>query len=354
MSINKMTVPGLLFCLAIIGLAGPAKAGPWKEVRDWAIYCSDVMSCQLAPVINDARDIYSIGFERGTAANAPIEFSLSAKGVPDADSDVVLEVPGVLARFTLDAQSGEVVDGVWRSSDPRIAGELLPALKAGDRLIVSLESGGEVLRQEISLSGSSAVMLAMDEYQNRVDKRDALVAVGPNPATGLKTRARELGSSAELPASVARVWETYPNDCAESYDERDLITSYGGIVIGLENEYGDKGTMFIIPCGGPGAYNIVNIAIVHDDENDSARVAPFPTMSQRGPTVTDTIINAAWDELTGQVSQFYKGRGLGDCGTSSLWEWVGGGSYGNFVLIEERSKDDCDGVYDDWPLDWPR
>jgi hypothetical protein len=354
MYINRLIALVALGAFGGLPGGGAALAGPSKQIRDWAVYCSDVMSCQLAPVIDSATDIYSIGFERAASANSPIEFSLSASGMPDADSDVVFEVPGVLERIAIDAQSGEERDGIWRSSDPRIASELIPALKAGDRLIVSLESGGKAIRQEISLSGSSAAMLAMDEYQDRVDKTDALVAVGSKPATGLKTRARELKSRADLPASVAAVWAAHPNQCAEGFEDQDLIASFGGVSIALESEYDDKGEIFLIPCGGPGAYNLPNIAIVHDLADDSARVAPFPTMSDRGPTVTDTITNASWDEQSGQVSQFAKGRGLGDCGTSSIWEWQGGGSYGNFVLIEERSKGECDGVYDDWPLTWPR
>jgi hypothetical protein len=76
-------------------------------------------------------------------------------------------------------------------------------------------------------------------------------------------------------------------------------------------------------------------------------------MGTKGPTLMSTIINMSWDEKTSQLSAYAKGRGLGDCGTSSAWEWDDNGSYGNFVLVEERWKDDCDGVYDDWPLIWP-
>lgn len=67
-------------------------------------------------------------------------------------------------------------------------------------------------------------------------------------------------------------------------------------------------------------------------------------------TASTQLVNYGFDAETQQVSSFSKGRGLGDCGTSGLWQWDGFA----FRLVEFRAKEDCDGGDPgDFPLVYP-
>ena len=62
------------------------------------------------------------------------------------------------------------------------------------------------------------------------------------------------------------------------------------------------------------------------------------------------IINADYDVATGQLYTFAKGRGLGDCGNATRWQFNGQ----EFVLAEYAEESTCDAWHgsDDWPTLW--
>lgn len=63
----------------------------------------------------------------------------------------------------------------------------------------------------------------------------------------------------------------------------------------------------------------------------------------------DILINAEYSPDTAALTQFAKGRGLGDCGVASTWTWTGR----DFVLTQERVMGECWGVgADRWPTTW--
>jgi hypothetical protein len=67
--------------------------------------------------------------------------------------------------------------------------------------------------------------------------------------------------------------------------------------------------------------------------------------------------NIGWDQPAKLLTAFFKGRGIGDCGSYDKWELGSGGEGLSFTLIEARVKDDCDGDdgggIENWPLVWP-
>jgi len=114
----------------------------------------------------------------------------------------------------------------------------------------------------------------------------------------------------------------------------------------------DDTQLFVVPCGLPGAYNFLHTVLLFDTGTKQVRTASLPIMGQRGPTLMDFAYNTDWDDKKSTLSAFFKGRGLGDCGSRSVWYWEGG-YYSNFELVEEYVKGNCDGKYDDWPQIWP-
>lgn len=341
----------LLSCglLAFVLLAASALAGPSKAVKDWYSYCSDSLVCNFSTEPK-GEGVYSVEFQRSSKANAPVLFKISTKGIVKEGSELAISIPGYMDEMIFQFSQGKFDNGQWRFSSPAIGSALLPAMKAGATMQIHVQTSDGNFSPEISLSGLSAVMLFVDEVQDRIDHVDALIAKGSKPATDRKNNVVELSSSKELPPAVMHRWSMAGDQCNDF--DGDLIEQFGGIRLSIDPDKDIQ--IYVIPCGGPGAYNLSYGIYVFDKQSAQARTLSMPTMSAKGPTIMDTIINMSWDETTSRLSAFYKGRGLGDCGVASDWQWDGNGAYGNFILVEERAKDNCDGNYDEWPLVWPQ
>ncbi len=341
-------VSSLLFLAAMtVG----ARAYSDKVVREWNAYCDDQLSCHMQGR-PEGEGIYVIEFAREASANAPITFTLSHRGVLSETGSIIFSVPGQLERFELPVASGTFENGIWRFFVPAIGERLVPAMQAGSTMDVSISTDEGQFTETASLSGASAIMRWVDEQQDRVNKLDALIAKGDLPATGRTTRSSRVNASAEVPDAVLARWRDPVDDCSLGREDEDLIASLGGFRLAIDEN--PAVSVYILPCGSPGAYNLIHAGYVHDSETGDAKPLAFPTMFDTGPGVTTTIINGGWDENAGQLQAFAKGRGLGDCGTASSWEWSGSGIWGSFVLVEERSKEDCDEDFDTpWPLVWP-
>lgn len=111
----------------------------------------------------------------------------------------------------------------------------------------------------------------------------------------------------------------------------------------------------LIPCF-LGAYNMVSKLILErrDDESD---VSHFSVQhlaaysSDRGWYARDQLVNASLDEKTGELSEFSKGRGIGDCGAHGRWEWTGF----TFAMLEYAYEGECNGrLADEWPVIYQR
>ena len=65
----------------------------------------------------------------------------------------------------------------------------------------------------------------------------------------------------------------------------------------------------------------------------------------------DQLFGAYFDPETLTLSSFFKGRGLGDCGTAGIWRW----DEFAFRLEAFYAKSECDGTIElgDFPQIWP-
>jgi hypothetical protein len=59
-------------------------------------------------------------------------------------------------------------------------------------------------------------------------------------------------------------------------------------------------------------------------------------------------MGGGFDPETNLLGTFQKGRGVGDCGSAAEYKYNPENQ--NFVLIEARLKDTCDGEDSDWPI----
>ncbi len=343
-------MPRLVLAVLFLLMNGSASlANIGKEFRDWYVFCDTELKCNMQAQITSPV-AYNFGIEREGKANAPISFFVALSDGYLAGSDVVVTIDRDRNnRYVFSGQTAIKKEGILTFSPLQNGQGFVDAMMSGSSMELLLQSTQGPISIRVSLSGVTASTLFMDETQQRIGNRDALQAKGSGEPRNAFTRARSLNSSSDLPIAVRSFWESNRQECAQTFDNSDLIKSFGGISVTDEFD----AVMYILPCGGPGAYNVVNIALMHDSKEGHVRQIVFPTMGPSGPTVIDLPYNLNWNDADSILSSFYKGRGLGDCGVRSKWKWPGGGYGANFELIEETIKDDCDGNYDNWSQIWP-
>jgi hypothetical protein len=55
-----------------------------------------------------------------------------------------------------------------------------------------------------------------------------------------------------------------------------------------------------------------------------------------------SLINAVWDGDRRLLTEFYRGRGLGDCGVRAAYGWDGR----RFRLVQQENMEECRGAVD--------
>lgn len=109
----------------------------------------------------------------------------------------------------------------------------------------------------------------------------------------------------------------------------------------------DSQTLYLVPCFA-GAYNFGYAAYLGDTRYNEFRQLYFADYSEtHGWTGTAQLFNPWYDPETRELGSFYKGRGLGDCGTTGLWRWT---EYA-FKLLQFTAKQECDAP--EHPGDFP-
>jgi hypothetical protein len=109
--------------------------------------------------------------------------------------------------------------------------------------------------------------------------------------------------------------------------------------------------LYMIPCAA-GAYNFSYMFYVGTPGHDTyERLLFVDYYGPYGWMGVDQLYNPTFDPGTLTLRSFYKGRGLADCGTSGVWQWV---QYG-FRLRAFYAQDECNGTIEpgDFPQVWP-
>lgn len=202
---------------------------------------------------------------------------------------------------------------------------LLEALRAGSRADVYFrDEDDELWPVHFSLSGLVASMTWIDEQQNREGSeiRAGALPVGLEPAYG----------GVGLHHVPDAVWRA--RAATDECDALDEIGHRGDVRI---TPIGGEAILYIIPCRG-GAYNLGYTLAIWDGH--SSAPLPFARFDEGlGWQGTFVLFNIAFDEQTGRLTAFEKGRGLGDCGSQGTWHLQGR----TFRMLEYTHKQDCDG-----------
>ena len=336
----------LQICLCLMLSTFSASASDsWSEIfRDWRATCSADGGCEASTGDQGANvpgDTVRLILER-TSNESPgwfiaLEFlrkptrpdraiTLAIPGRPEivisGDSD--FRAYGGPERFYVTAQSA--------------LNALLPAVLAGDVIKISyFDVTNESRAYPLSLSGVSASLLWIEEQMRMVGApRIASAPVGLPPATpSAEDNIRQAG----IPETV-QAYHERTSSC-EIYDDQELKNL--GFVI---EPLGATSTLYALPCTHH-AYNVTYRLYVRDiGEIGGIRTLHFATYSDTTNwSGTDLLFNIQVEGR--QLSAFYKGRGLGDCGTLGFWTWQ---DY-EYRLERFAAQTDCKGVpADQWPV----
>ncbi len=351
MSIRSSVAHLAAVALAAIALSAPASA-EIKQLRDWVAACDNLRACSAYGFDAELSGNNYMRLERGGVADAALRIIIAVDAQKDVKFRLAFDDPGLGRLPSEPVAGGANADDDYKRlviSEPQAVAAMLASLRKAKTLVITrIDPAGappsDPVRSEISLSGLAAALLWIDDQQKRVGTVTALIGRGDKPATAVPavpalpvvTAAKRASGPAPKKASAAVIAKARAVCEDKTLREADDATRLGAHTV-----------MYWFKCAGlSGAYNFVQ-ALVTDTAGKPVRVAEFRFPRDWGANVHDeTAVNPGFDEATQTLSTFNKGRGLGDCGSSSDWAWDGQA----FRMILSKAMPECRGVPDsDWP-----
>lgn len=338
-----------LLPLTLLLIVGAAQAAPepvplYREIKDWVVACDNLRGCQ-------AISAAAFGF-------SPLRLVVSRDAGPGAQPRVRLSYSGQTGHFALSTDDRPLPDTLAGALRSEVGGEALVLRGEGDtaRGLLAEWRNGNALRldvageeAEVSLAGLSAALLLMDSVQGRLGTRGALFRPGERDD-------REVPEEPPLPllrpfpgvaplagAERQRIAQAVMEDTRSEWQEADMENQEPEAEAHALNE---REALVLIQTSCA-AYNC-NFALYR-----VARQAPYPRQPLRiEPLPLDGEGLGGWvdyDEGTGELGYFMKGRGVGDCGDAANWLFDGE----RFQLQSAQMMQRCAGSPpDDWPELW--
>ena len=342
----------VIFMLTTLLASAPAAArsvGELSAFKDWSAVCDNLRTCT------------AFGWHTGDLAfTAWLKLSRGGAG-RDLPTIRIAMMPedgaAPASAYWRLAVDGKVIPGlpplkVTEDQDYRrvdLAGDqamtLVAAMRSGSTL-TAIEGAKPVMA--ISLNGATAALLWLDDRQQRLGATTALVRKGPKPAEAVPAPppaplivAAPAVSQAGLPKKVpAAITGLMGDDC----DVDTAVASFPPIIARLA-----QGKVLWGPVCSTGAYNVLHVFFIADEQGRGARKVIFPEPPGAKPAGYEELMNVDYDPKTRILTSFSKGRGMGDCGSDSAWVWDGKA----FRLLSERVMPECLGVSpDNWPSIW--
>jgi Protein of unknown function (DUF1176) len=321
-----------MIVLALVAAAATPQPTELRTFQDWTVGCDNGRACHAVALTpeNWPDDALTMSVRRGpeTGAQPVLAFDLGA------DSNAVaVSADGRRLSARLIGTEGET------RVAPADTAAVIAALRSAGQLQLHGPDGKAL--GVVSLKGASAALLFMDEQQRRVGTATALVRPG--------TRLPDRLSPPELPTVVARPLSSARPPAVSAAAVRDLrrkhgctIDEVGGPDVAETAAIGPSETLLLLACGS-GAYNVSHVPFVLRRGHGGAQLAAFDVRpgwwAEEGKPM---LINGGWDKARGLLTSFAKGRGLGDCGTTSEYAWDGRA----FRLVEQAEMEECRGSRD--------
>ncbi len=345
----------LAFALAPLAIAAPALAQqepqattqvqPLKQFKDWTVGCDNVRTCTalgLTPDEGTMGPYVRIGRSGAADAAPSIGFAMVlSDGVQAVSPGLKLTLDGKdIPGFPSQPLKASVADDVVRAELPAGQAEaFVAALRNGTRLNVQLLDGSkEAANGAISLAGSAAALLYMDDQQKRIGTVTALARKGDAPASGIPPVPELPVVAAKRMTDLSKAKQPLPSGIARPKGE--FCKEYPDMVVGLS-----AGQTLWGLCSDAAAYNFDYRFFVAGQGRAKPAAFTAPGLVQERDAGVLTSPALSDDGMT--LGSFAKGRGLADCGVLAEWAWDGTA----FRLMRATMMDSCRGVLaDDWPV----
>lgn len=309
-----------------------------KTFRDWAAVCDNVNNCTAYGPAADNQGYVLVKIAAGPAAKPIV--TAGSWSLPGTENAIRLVIDGQAFNGRMEGQAAD--NPLLLIAQP--SDQLLRSIANGTR--AHLAAGDQSV--PVTLAGAAAAFLWIDERQGRLGTTTALIRRGQQqassvPAAPAAPRLPATASAAQnnLPTALARQVAALPAVRQCVADNASSPSSDDGMQV---NRLGDNLLLWGVPCGA-GAYNFAQIYALSANDGSNARLVSLPSPSG----AQTTIINSSFDPDTRTLGAFNKGRGIGDCGDMSVWQWTGNA----FALKSQYVMSDCLGVgMDYWPSTW--
>ncbi len=332
--------------LALLPTLALAAAPEPKTFRDWMAGCDNVKTCAALSLPADAfATVAYLRIERAAGPDSAPRLALRLRGEskkPPTTAQLKLDgspfPPGGKSLPLGSDGDGEVATLTFSAEDTAV---LIEAARKATKLIVTAPG----VTGSISLAGSVAAMLWIDEQQGRIGTTTALVRKGANatvppaPALPVVTAVPAppmLDKKAAAPQAAlmrAELKKRAPDACEDASDLAESDSAWA---------LGNKRMLVALSCSR-GAYNLSSSFFIMP-ENEPGKAAPMRFPNGEGNDGNE-LTNASFDPRTGHLAFFSKGRGIGDCGVSGGYAWTGE----RFEQTELAMMGECRGIVpDDW------
>lgn len=327
--------------LGLVALAPASFAATGGSYRDWALTCTPGLDCTASTSgAGEAASggLTALSIQRGVGADDLPRLTIAQSEPKPPSGPVVLAIAGS-EPVTLPA-SAFTSDDLGLSTPLETTSPLFQALRTGASVEIRVPSGGRAEIGRFSLSGLVAALRKMDEDQKRVETASALIDRGSKFLPDRSDLPADVVNAEALPDAVRKLWTDGPGSCSDLGDEPVSP-------LGFSLSTGPEARLYVLACGMPGAYNAPSR--LYSATRDSADVVPVPIVAASGPQAVLDIWNVDWDG--DRLTSFFKGRGIGDCGSYAEYRLEGAG----LVLTQARDQPECNeqGSVDTWPQTWP-
>lgn len=342
---------GALLCFLAASL--PAQAVPLqKTFNAWQVSCNNLNDCEARNTLDHQDLVLKITRAAGKAGKVSVTIDY---GRQLTDADKSSPIAGALKidgrRLTFNPREWEIEPAQIATGNKLVVDDFIRSISDGLKIQLTPRASSSDAQPTIDLRGLKAALLLIDEQQQRLGTRSAWVKKGNKAADSVPDApaAPRLTSAFTAPAALTEneksaitqqvATQIDTSDCSLEAADRQLR------LYPLTN----RQALVLIACER-GAYNQYDLAYL------LSRSAPFKVeeLDLTMPFVLDgnggapELINTYFEAATGRFSTYAKGRGIGDCGVASDWQFDGS----RFHLVRYAQEDSCD-AYSAGGADWP-
>ena len=339
-----------LLLLPFLFIASVQAAPLQKIFTDWQITCNNLNYCVARNIPGETGLVMTLARNAGTNDRPLLRIDYGNRYTGDLkgaalQDNLLLDQQ----RLKPDYKHWTIAPHHLATAHPIAIDEFLMQIMDADNIQVTWRP-----QAMISLHGLKAALLLMDDIQGRVGSLSAWVKRGsgsvwdvpPEPAPPMV----RLPERPPLPLTREETtglidygtWRVNADECSLDPMRREVSVA----------PLTDSKALLLVSCE-MGAYNMIELAfeVTRTQPWLSRRLTlTLPFLPPGRSEKQLEIINAEYDGATGQLYTFAKGRGLGDCGIATRWQFNGR----EFALAEYAEESTCDAWHgsEDWPTLW--